>query len=324
MLKGFTFDENLEVPSWADGALYSMLLSKETGIWNKFDKCDVTAPIDYDTTAGFATIKFNKGAISVCGRVLFIDQNTEFKVPLTATQTGSIGVRINLSKPVTEQYEFYSKTTQSLVQEDLNDNRLGKYEFEIFKYTSTGGSITLNKQENYIESSSEVLEEVLESDGKTAKKATEAKIAEYASVDTSKGTIEERLTALGFKSGTVDVDFDRLYYEGNETDPVTTITNYVVRQGNFVIGEVEFSQEVRVSGFTGGVIATIPSPFDRLKGASDARLSAFAAHKGLLGSQRASSLRLSLRYPGDIVVGIGGPEPYIKGFYFAYEAYPIK
>lgn len=232
MLKGYTFDENLDVPSWADGALYSMLLSKETGIWNMFEKCDVTAPIDYDTTAGFATIKFNKGAISVNGRALFIDQNTEFKVPLTATSTGSIGVRIDLSKPVTEQYEFYSKTTQSLVQEDLNDNRLGKYEFEIFKYTSTGGSITLSKQQNYIEP----LSEILDTDGKTAKLSNIANIANYASADISKGTIEERLTSLGFKSGSVTLNSTALSSFPN------SYINYF-KQGNYVYLKVLLTVE---------------------------------------------------------------------------------
>lgn len=169
MLRAYTFDDNIDIPSWADAGFYSMLLTKQTGIWNKYNKCDVTAPIDY-SVSGYGTIKFNSGAINICGRVIYIDADTELAIPLTATSTGSIGVKVDLSQAVGEQVDFYSKTTQSLTQQDLNENKNGVYEFEIFKYTSNGVSITLTKQNNLIEP----LSEILEVDGATIKKATEA------------------------------------------------------------------------------------------------------------------------------------------------------
>ena len=49
--------------------------------------------------------------------------------------------------------------------------------------------------------------------------------AEYASTDTSKGTIEERLTNLGFKSGNIT---------NADGDVVGTIT----RQGNYVLANI--------------------------------------------------------------------------------------
>ena len=56
-----------------------------------------------------------------------------------------------------------------------------------------------------------------------------ATIADYASADTSKGTIEERLTNLGFKKGSITLEDDR-YVTLNE----------LKRQGNYVIGNIDF------------------------------------------------------------------------------------
>ena len=56
----------------------------------------------------------------------------------------------------------------------------------------------------------------------SATNATNATIATYASADTSKGTIEERLTALGFK-------------EGNVKNSSGDIVLKLFRQGNYVI-----------------------------------------------------------------------------------------
>ncbi len=67
---------------------------------------------------------------------------------------------------------------------------------------------------------------IFETNGTTVKNATQATRASYSSADTSKGTIETRLTNLGFKSGSVTLS------SGSAT--VNTIT----RQGNYVIGRL--------------------------------------------------------------------------------------
>lgn len=64
----------------------------------------------------------------------------------------------------------------------------------------------------------------------TANFATTAKIAQYASADTKKGTIEERLTKLGFKEGVVTPVVD-------SAENVTVTNNVIQRQGNYVIGQ---------------------------------------------------------------------------------------
>ena len=57
-----------------------------------------------------------------------------------------------------------------------------------------------------------------------------ANTAVYASSDTSKGTIEERLTNLGFRQGSI-----------NLSSMVTASENKVTRQGNYVIGNLVIS-----------------------------------------------------------------------------------
>ena len=65
------------------------------------------------------------------------------------------------------------------------------------------------------------ISEIFEDDGTTVKKA---KVCEYASLDISKGTIEERLTNLGFKQGNIMIN-----------DSVNTVAeNVIFRQGNYV------------------------------------------------------------------------------------------
>lgn len=145
MLREITFDSK-KIPAFLDGAINAMALYKQTGIINKFDKCTVTAPIDY-TTTGYGTITFNDGAIVICGRVIYIEAGTTLAIPITTTAGGSIGVKVDLNQNAGSQVAFYSKTTQTLTQQDLNENKTdGIYEFEIFKYTSNGTTLTLTYQ----------------------------------------------------------------------------------------------------------------------------------------------------------------------------------
>lgn len=67
-----------------------------------------------------------------------------------------------------------------------------------------------------------------------ATNAGTATVAQYASADTSKGTIEQRLTDLGFKSGNFAVP------NGKVTE------NTITRQGNYVIGKLTFSEANKI------------------------------------------------------------------------------
>lgn len=61
--------------------------------------------------------------------------------------------------------------------------------------------------------------------------ATNANIAQYASEDTSKGTIEERLTALGFKEGSFTI-------QNSTGAEITTNINSIKKQGKYVIANL--------------------------------------------------------------------------------------
>lgn len=64
--------------------------------------------------------------------------------------------------------------------------------------------------------------------------AESAMTAEYAKGGENKGTIEERLTNLGFKEGVV------------ENLAATASTNFIKRQGNYVFGELTFADDTAI------------------------------------------------------------------------------
>lgn len=156
MLREINFDSK-KVPAFIDGAINTMILYKKTGICDLFNACTVTAPIDY-TTTGYGTITFNDGLIMIYGRGIYIEAGTELAIPITSTSAGSIGVKVDLNQNAGSQVVFYSKTTQTLTQQDLNENKTdGIYEFEIFKYTSNGTTLTLTYQSNSVLESNETI-----------------------------------------------------------------------------------------------------------------------------------------------------------------------
>lgn len=71
-------------------------------------------------------------------------------------------------------------------------------------------------------------------------------IAEYASTDKTKGTIEERLSSLGFKQGSVAL-----------SNGVTASTNTVKKQGKIVQIDLVLTKSV----YGGKVIGTVPADF---------------------------------------------------------------
>lgn len=82
-----------------------------------------------------------------------------------------------------------------------------------------------------------------------AEYAENATIAQYASEDTSKGTIEERLTALGFKEGSITINTS--VFNATETK--------LYRQGNYVIGEI--TGQFVANANNGNLIFTLPTNF---------------------------------------------------------------
>ena len=83
--------------------------------------------------------------------------------------------------------------------------------------------------------------------------ASSAEYGTYASLDKSKGTIEERLTALGFKSGSATL---------NSQYEVVTTQNELKRQGNYVLGRIVISSTtIHNLNFMRHLVATLPEEF---------------------------------------------------------------
>lgn len=112
-------------------------------------------------------------------------------------------VATETTKKVTEAKEEFAETYYNKKQIDDNN------------YTKTQADQTFYKRTDTVANAT------------NAVNATNSTYAEYASNDTSKGTIEERLTSLGFKQGSITLP-----------SGCTVIKNVLTRQGNYVIGEL--------------------------------------------------------------------------------------
>ncbi len=134
-------------PPFIDAIVKAFSFVEDTGIFDYADDCSITIPIDYVSAVGYGRVTFNEGFGFIKGRAFYIERGTTFDIPLTTTTGGSIGVKVDLSKSAGLEFAFYSKTTQTLTQDDLIENRAtGVYEFEIYKYTCADNIITLGTQ----------------------------------------------------------------------------------------------------------------------------------------------------------------------------------
>lgn len=142
-----TYSKIGRTPPFIDAIVKAFSFVEDTGIFDYADDCSITIPIDYVSAVGYGRVTFNEGFGFIKGRAFYIEPNTTFDVPLTATTGGSIGIKVDLTKSAGLEFAFYSKTTQTLMQDDLIENRAtGVYEFEIYKYTCADNVITLGTQ----------------------------------------------------------------------------------------------------------------------------------------------------------------------------------
>ena len=132
--------------------------------------------------------------------------------------------------------------------------------------------------------------------------AQNATYATYASSDTSKGTIEERLTNLGFRQGAVILG-----------SGFTASINTLKRQGNYVLGELYVTDQ---SPSLSEVLFTFPSDFTPISGTD---IVTFSVISGVVS-------QISISPVGGIIIYVSGgtvssPKSHI---YFGYEAVPIS
>lgn len=221
--------------------LNAFCLSNKTGILNCLNKCTVAQTV-LTPSENKVTIKFQSGYVVICGRLVECEDGTTYTLttPTTGTQNGKIILRFNLS--ATGESEFVlTSTTSALVQNDLNVNTLGTYEFALYDYVASPTRVTLTRESlSYVQDIPDYVTGRL-----SAFTGAGKPLYQY---DEEKGTIEERLTKLGFKSGSVTLE-----------SGVTATENTIKKLGNFVIGNITISN-MRTPKTT-VTLGTIPSGF---------------------------------------------------------------
>lgn len=237
--------------------LNAWCLAKKTGILDCLGKC--TAKNNYYTAIdGNATIAFNSGYVVICGRLVECEEGTTVKVPVptSGTVTGKIILRFSLGSDEVGEFVVTYKTG-SLQQDDLNANpKDGVYEFELYEYEANYNGLSLSRNNtDYIPALGGKLNEFeksLTDEGKP-----------LGGYDTSKGTIEERLTRLGFKSGALTF-YGTSYAPNNET--AANSTQGLFRQGNYVVGKLKIDKRISLINSNRDVlIGIIPENFRPVK-----------------------------------------------------------
>ena len=208
--------------------LNAWCLASKTGILDiynnttkKYDRCEATAKT-YTITNDKATVVFNKGYIVICGRLVECEQSTSVEINTKTMPEGKIVLRYELSS--NQEKEFYVTTKNTaLDKEDLNENPIkGKYDFELYSYKTSNGALNLeDRTMDYVPDIGGKLEQfitILTGTGVIGEGTPPLQ-----AYDKSKGTIEERLTRLGFKEATIT---------GVNTNFISSISAY--QQGKIV------------------------------------------------------------------------------------------
>lgn len=218
-------------------------LANKTGIFDCLDRCEAEQN-SYTAVNNIANIVFKKGYLAICGRIVECEAGTEVQVvtPASGSVSGRIIARYNLASSGEEEF-IITTTTRNLVQQDLNNNPLtGVYEFELYSYTATPTLVTLTRNASYVPDIGGKLsqfEASLKDEGKP-----------LHGYDDSKGTIEERLTKLGFKTGSIIL-----------SSGCTASNNVIRRQGNYCLFSSTFTKNGQITNNSIVTIGTIPKEF---------------------------------------------------------------
>ena len=153
-LKGKVTPENLS-------SFLGVLQTRTAGILDLFENpIGVTTIVD-NTPVGKSTITFREGYISVMGRLIYVQPNTQcqFTLPVAGTETGSFGIQIDLASTGANEVTWF-KSTSTLRTDDIASNSAtGVYQFRLYDYTATTSGVTLsNKTTEVISSIAEFLQ----------------------------------------------------------------------------------------------------------------------------------------------------------------------
>lgn len=149
-----TPEQNAQVNAWC--------LTQQTGIFDFGGKCQAEQG-SYTATNNVATVVFQGGFISICGRIVECEAGVMVNIntPKSGTETGKIILRFNLNATGTEEFKATTTTASTLKQDNLLLNKNGTYEFELYSYTATSGTVALTRNNtNYIKSNTTALEDL--------------------------------------------------------------------------------------------------------------------------------------------------------------------
>lgn len=230
----------------------AMTLEKQTGIFVIGNKCEALASSpSYDEV----TVTFDSGYFAVCGRLVEVEKGSAVKVSLPASGKveGNIVARFNLGQSGEEEFKVFA-TDQLLVQEDLNTVSTGVYDFSLYEYEATPSGVTLKPRKDsiYIYPSHKRVNDLREDvmDGTTVVK-TARDYASGGTIDTKLTSLEQRVTNLGFKTGSSGMSGATLRTQGKcgilsilQGAPYTggTFTMSVISAENFSVSVPAYNQ----------------------------------------------------------------------------------
>lgn len=197
-------------------------LPKKTGIFDFGGKCTTTSD-SYDIIGNNATVKFNNGFFVVCGRLVQVEQETSVDVIATGETEGYIIASFNLSASGEDEFKVFARgKSQGLTNDDLNEKTTGTYDFVLCEYKIVNSKVVITPRNEspdnrfadiYISRTALSEADKNPTEGRESQTVAHksnwsnssnyATWASYASTDQSKGTIEWRLTSLGFNQGSI-------------------------------------------------------------------------------------------------------------------------
>lgn len=206
--------QNAQVNAWC--------LASKTGIFDFGGKC-LASSSSFVASNNEATIDFRNGFVAICGRIIECEEGTQVKVvtPTTGTINGKIILRYDLAANGENEF-VVTTTTAALVQQDLNENPItGVYEFELYSYTATPTNVTL------VRNNTDYIPDI------------GGKLSQFMSEITSEiNSIEQRLTDLGFKRGSVMMAVG------------TASAQNIRRQGNYCLFNLTATVDIRIEKST--------------------------------------------------------------------------
>lgn len=199
-----------------------------------------------------SNFRLNSGVINLMGYEVEVDTNGWVLdlSSVSSKRSYSVYLEVNLALQTAEIKSTYNGFPYIYpiitTGDNLTANTAGIARLLLYNFYVTNGVVgTVTKRVSVIDYTKDIYSK-LTSDLDTG--AIIPKIARYASADFSKGTIETRLTNLGFRQGSVTL-----------ASGITATRNSIKRQGNYVILDLQLSGNYTIENTY--QIGSVPSAF---------------------------------------------------------------